>query len=117
MYCNLEAWTKFIGIISPGECAVITNKDHECLLVLTLGALKYHLLRSEFMLKTMFGFTNRAPIDPSQRMDGESGISIVWDDEETIKDIVARVLNMMGRLRDVGIVTECARLVILCKSP
>ena len=58
----------------------------------TLGALKCHVLRSEFMLKTVFGFTNRAPIDPSQygwRMDDESGISIVWDDEETIKAVVA----------------------------
>ena len=90
----------------------------------TLSALKYHMLRSEFVLKTVFDFTNSAPIDPSQygwRMDGESGISIVWDDEETIKavvarDVVARVLNAMGQLQSVGIVTECASLVILCVS-
>ena len=67
------------------------SKDHECLLVPTLNALKYHMLRSEFVLKTVFGFINSAPIDPSQygwRMDGESGISTVWDDEETIKAVV-----------------------------
>ena len=32
------------------------------------------------------------------------------------RDVVARVLNAMGQLQGVGIITECASLVILCVS-
>ena len=86
--CRISDWHDFTRRVC---CYHSTgSKDHECLLVPTLNALKYHMLRSEFVLKTVFGFTNSAPIDPSQygwRMDGESGISTVWD-EETIKAVV-----------------------------
>ena len=90
------------------------------MLVLTLDALKYHMLRLEFMLKTVFGFTNRAPIDPSRRMDGESGISIVWDDEETIKDVVAsKGCGCKGAKYDGSTVgcRNCYRMCKRCKSP
>ena len=60
------------------------SKDHECLLIPSLGALRYHMLRSEYVLKTVFSHT----IDASQygwRI--ENSIAVIWDDEETIKAI------------------------------
>ena len=80
-------------MISLGKCLYHSteSKDHESLLVPTLGALRYHMLRSEYVLKTVFGFMNSELINPSQngwRID-EPMISIVWDDVETIKAVVA----------------------------
>ena len=65
-------------------------KDHECLLVPTLGALRYHMLRSEYVLKTVFAFTTSTVIDVSQygwRIDN-SMITVIWDNEETMKAVV-----------------------------
>ena len=84
----------------------------------TLSALKYHMLRSEFVLKTVFRFTNSAPIDPSQygwRMNGESGISIVWDGEETIKAVVAsKGCGCKGAKCD-GSTAGCRNCYRMCK--
>ena len=82
------------------------SKDHESLLVPTLGA---HMLRSEYVLETVFGCINNEPINPR-----EYG----WRVNEPmikrllllVRDVVARV---MGQLQDVGTVIECVRLVIL----
>ena len=79
-------------MISLGVCFYHStgSKDHESLLVPTLGALRY-MLRSEYVLKTTFGCINNERINPSEygwRVN-EPMISIVWYDEETIKAVVA----------------------------
>jgi hypothetical protein len=93
------------------------SKDHECLLIPTLGALRYHMLRSEYILKTVFGFTNSEPIDPSQygwRIN-EQMISIVWDDEETIKAVVAsKGCGCKGAKCD-GSTAGCRNCYRMCK--
>ena len=93
------------------------SKDHECLLVPTLGALRYHMLRSEYVLKTVFAFTNSVPIDSAQygwRIDN-SVISIIWDDEETMKAVVAsKGCGCKGAKCD-GSTSGCRNCYRMCK--
>ena len=84
----------------------------------TLGALRYHMLRSEYVLKTVFSFINSEPINPSQygwRID-EPMISIVWDDEETIKAVVAsKGCGCKGAKCD-GSTAGCRNCYRMCKA-
>ena len=95
------------------------SKDHECLLVPTLSALRYHMLRCEYVLKTVFSVVNSVHniIDPSQygwRID-ESVISIVWDDEQTMKAVVeSKGCGCKGAKCD-GSTAGCRNCYRMCK--
>ena len=93
------------------------SKDHECLLVPTLGALRYHMLRSEYILKTVFAFTNSVPMDVSQygwRIEN-STISIIWDDDETMKAVIAnKGCGSKGAKCD-GSTAGCTNCYKMCK--
>ena len=92
------------------------SKDHECLLVPTLSALRYHMLRSEYILKTVFAFNTDA-IDASQygwRIDN-SIISVIWDDEDTMKSVVAsKGCGCKGAKCD-GSTAGCRNCYKMCK--
>ena len=93
------------------------SKDHECLLVPTMSALRYHMLRSEYVIKTVFSFTTSTTIDVIQygwRMD--NSISVIWDDEDTMKAIVAsKGCGCKGAKCD-GSTAGCRNCYRMCKA-
>ena len=89
------------------------SKDHECLLIPTLGALRYHMLRSEYVLKTVLSHTM---IDASQygwRID--NSIAVIWDDDDTIKAITdSKGCGCKGAKCD-GSTSGCRNCYRMCK--
>ena len=67
------------------------SKGHECLLIPSLGALRYHImLRSEYVFKIIYPSGNHSVIDISKycwKMDGDK-IQVLWDEKEAIKRVV-----------------------------
>ena len=64
------------------------SKDHECLLIPSLGALKYHMLRPEYVIKTIFSYCHQPELNVSGcKIEGDK-IQVLWDEEETIKRVV-----------------------------
>ena len=67
------------------------SKDHEALLAPSLGALKYHMLRSEFVIKMLFSFLSA----PTNNIDFlEYGwklvndkVEIIWEDPEMMEKV------------------------------
>ena len=89
------------------------SKDHECLLIPTLGALRYHMLRSEYVLKTVFSHTM---IDASQYgWTIDNSVAVVWDDEDTIKAITdSKGCGCKGAKCD-GSTAGCRNCYRICK--
>ena len=94
------------------------SKDHESLLVPTMGALGYHMLRSEYVLKTVFAFATNTTIDACQygwRVDN-SIITVIWDDEDTMKAVVAsKGCGCRGAKCD-GSTSGCSNCYRMCKA-
>ena len=65
------------------------SKDHECLLIPSLGALKYHLLRAEYVLKVSFFFNNDDNIATNGWKVVDNTIQIIWDEEQVIQSMVS----------------------------
>ena len=83
-----------------------------------MSALRYHMLRSEYVLKTVFAFTSSTTIDASQygwKVDN-SIISVIWDDEDTMKAIVAsKGCGCKGAKCD-GSTAGCRNWYRMCKA-
>ena len=112
---KISQWHDFTRRIcfyhSPG------SKDHECLLIPTCGALRYHMLRSEYVLKTVFNFTTNNTIDACQHgwRIHNSVITIIWDDEEMMKAVVAsKGCGCKGATCD-GSTAGCRNCYRMCK--
>ena len=97
------------------------SKDHESLLAPSMSALKYHKLRSGFVLKVIF--THCTPLHELNCIDYgwnivSNTVEIVWDDAENIEKVirqvrlvVARGPSVMEQLQVVEAVLNCANHV------
>ena len=94
------------------------SKDHESLLIPTLSALRYHMLRSEYILKVVFAsFDQHASIDPYQYGWNvvNSCISIVWDEEESIKSVQVNKGCSCKAAKCDGSTAGCRNCFRMCK--
>ena len=62
------------------------SKDHECLLIPSLGALKYHMLRAEYVLKVSFANSDEVATNGWKVVD--DNIQIIWDEDKVIQSMV-----------------------------
>ena len=65
----------------------IGSKDHEALLVLSSGALKYHMLCSEFVIFSFLTPSNNADLLEHGWRVVNDKIEIVWDDADMTEKV------------------------------
>lgn len=92
------------------------SKDHESLLIPTVSALRYHMLRSEYVLKIVLVFSDSTNIDPCKYgWNIDTNIQIVWDDEESMKAVqTSKVCGCKGAKCD-GSTPGCRNCFKMCK--
>ena len=85
-----------------------------------MGALKYHMLRSEYVIKSIFAHCHQSELNVAKYGWSTEGgkVQILWDEEEEIRKVTAgkgcgcRAKNVMAQPQAVGAVTGCANLVV-----
>ena len=91
---------------------------HESLLTPSLGALKYHMLRSEFVLKVIFSCCANNNInfaDHGWRITNDK-VEVVWDDTEMIERVTGtKGCGCKGAKCD-GTTAGCMNCYKMCKA-
>ena len=90
------------------------SKDHECLLIPSLGALKHHMLRAEYVLKVSFPVNNTdIPINGWKIIDNH--LQIMWDEDAVIQSMVSRKGCGCKGMKCDGSSTGCLNCFRSCK--
>lgn len=114
---NMSQWHDFTKRVCFHHSS--GSKDHECLLIPSLSALRLHMLRSEYVLKVMFHSCNSTLPVVSACDYGwkvvDSQIHIVWDEEEVMDRVKANKGCGCKSAKCDGSVAGCRSCFQMCR--
>ena len=94
------------------------SKDHEALLVPSMGALKYHMLQSQFVIKMIFSFCTLSHnvdfLNHGWKTQNDR-IEILWDDQEMIEKVTGTSGCGCKGARCDGTTAGCRNCYKMCK--